>query len=61
MNVVLMTFLNKLLDGMEWAADHMPSWAIYLILLALSTAAWYGVVQVCANIASDMTSYRLKT
>jgi hypothetical protein len=55
MNVVLMTFLNKLLDGMEWAQDHMPSWAIYLILLALSMAAWYGVALACASIARSMT------
>jgi hypothetical protein len=54
MNVVLISFLNKLLDGMEWAQDHLPSWVIYLILLALSTAAWYGVALVCASIVRSM-------
>jgi hypothetical protein len=61
MNVVLIQFLNWILDGLDWATDHMPLWATYLILLALSMAAWYGVVQVCVSIADAMTLYRLKT
>ena len=59
MNVVLMTFLNKLLDGMEWAQDHMPSWVIYLILLALSTAAWFLVGLASASIVRNIMWFRL--
>jgi hypothetical protein len=56
MNVVLIQFLNWIPD----ALDRMPLWATYLILLALSMAAWYGVVQVCASIADAMMSFRHK-
>jgi len=55
MNVVLMTFLNKLLDGMEWASDHLPSWVIYLILFLLSMGAWYLVGLAFVSIARSIT------
>ena len=53
-------FLNRCLDWLDQVTDRTPLWVTCLTLLALSTGAWYLVVQVCVTIADAMMSYPLR-
>ena len=51
-----MTKMNRILNWLDRVTDTTPLWAIYLILLVLSTAVWYLVVRGLGSIASVMMS-----
>ena len=55
-----MTRMDRILNWLDRVTDHIPLWAIYLILLVLSTGLWYLAALGLESIVSAMMSSRLR-